>query len=367
MRRRTSEPAGKRSFAARQLCDTNPQKGRTEYENMDTAKLRDILPGVPLVESPFFEEIAAASGFDPETSRIARDLNERGFAVFRFPDEQFDDRAARIKQNLASHFDFESWRTDGWKHGGMRRQDAWSFDPDVRALAVNPRVLKILADIFGRKPWPFQTLNFPVGTQQHFHSDSVHFSSIPERFMCGVWVALEDVSEGAGPLEYYPGSHKWPILYNDQIGVRVTHAKKHNSQEIYHEVWEALVEKAKIAPQYFFPRKGDALIWAANLLHGGSRQCDPNATRWSQVTHYFFENCCYITPMNSDVPIGKLQLRDLVDIATGTMVPNIYIDAKLSELNRSQRLTAARLQRLLRHPVRSAKKAVAMLRGPGES
>jgi len=370
---------------------------------MDTAKLRAILPGVPLVESPFFEEIAAASGFDPETSRIARDLNERGFAVFRFPDEQFDDRAARIKQNLASHFDFESWRTDGWKHGGMRLQDAWSFDPDVRALAANPRVLKILADIFGRKPWPFQTLNFPVGTQQHFHSDSVHFSSIPERFMCGVWVALEDVSEGAGPLEYYPGSHKWPILYNDQIGVRVTHSNKRNSQEIYHDVWEALVEKAKIAPQYFFPRKGDALIWAANLLHGGSRQLDPNATRWSQVTqyffprkgdaliwaanllhggsrqldpnatrwsqvtHYFFENCCYITPMDSDVPIGKLLVRDLVDIATGAKVPNIYIDAKLSELNRSQRLTAARLQRLLRHPVRSAKKAVAMLRGPRAS
>ena len=334
---------------------------------MDTAKLRAILPGVPLVESPFFEEIAAASGFDPETSRIARDLNERGFAVFRFPDEQFDDRAARIKQNLASHFDFESWRTDGWKHGGMRLQDAWSFDPDVRALAANPRVLKILADIFGRKPWPFQTLNFPVGTQQHFHSDSVHFSSIPERFMCGVWVALEDVSEGAGPLEYYPGSHKWPILYNDQIGVRVTHSNKRNSQEIYHDVWEALVEKAKIAPQYFFPRKGDALIWAANLLHGGSRQLDPNATRWSQVTHYFFENCCYITPMDSDVPIGKLLVRDLVDIATGAKVPNIYIDAKLSELNRSQRLTAARLQRLLRHPVKSVKKAVAMLRAPDAS
>jgi hypothetical protein len=334
---------------------------------MDTAKLRAILPGVPLVESPFFEEIAAASGFDPETSRIARDLNERGFAVFRFPDEQFDDRAARIKQNLASHFDFESWRTDGWKHGGMRLQDAWSFDPDVRALAANPRVLKILADIFGRKPWPFQTLNFPVGTQQHFHSDSVHFSSIPERFMCGVWVALEDVSEGAGPLEYYPSSHKWPILYNDQIGVRVTHSNKRNSQEIYHDVWEALVEKAKIAPQYFFPRKGDALIWAANLLHGGSRQLDPNATRWSQVTHYFFENCCYITPMDSDVPIGKLLVRDLVDIATGAKVPNIYIDAKLSELNRSQRLTAARLQRLLRHPVKSVKKAVAMLRAPDAS
>ena len=326
---------------------------------MDAAKLRAILPGVPLVESPFFEEIAAASGFDGETARVARDLNKDGFAVLRFPDDEFDLRADRIKQNLAPRFDFEAWRAVASKSMGMRVQDAWTFDADVRALAVNPRIIKFLSDIFGRKAWPFQTLNFPVGSQQHYHSDSVHFSSIPERFMCGVWVALEDVSEGAGPLEYYPGSHKWPIVYNDQIGVRVTHSKKQTSQEIYHDVWEALVEKTGITPQLFFPRKGDTLIWAANLLHGGSHQRDLNATRWSQVTHYFFENCCYITPMNSDVPIGKLQVRDLTNIATGDKVPNIYIDAKLSDFDPPP--PPSRLERLLRHPVRTTKNAIARL------
>src|SRR5439155_739227 len=186
--------------------------------------------------------------------------------------------------------------------------------------------------MYGRRAFPFQTLNFPVGTQQHFHSDSVHFSSVPERFMCGVWVALEDVSEEAGPLEYYPGSHKWPIIYNDQIGRRMTGRKERYSQELYEDVWRAMVEKSGIGAQHFCPRKGDALIWAANLLHGGSRQRDPNVTRWSQVTHYFFENCCYISPIFSDVPIGKLFVRDLVDIATGAPVPNVYVDIKLSEL-----------------------------------
>jgi hypothetical protein len=300
---------------------------------VNAVELRSILPGVPLVESPFFEEIAAESHFDSETARVAKELNEKGFAVLRFPDEEFDGRAERIKQNLASRFDLESWRARGWKHsGGMRIQDAWSFDEDVRRIAANQRILKILSDVFGRKAWPFQTLNFPVGTQQHFHSDSVHFSSIPERFMCGIWVALEDVTEGAGPLEYYPASHKWPIIYNHQIGMRVTGSNLKPSQELYDNIWEALVEKAGIAPEHFLPRKGDALIWAANLLHGGSRQSDPNATRWSQVSHYFFENCCYITPMHSDVFIGKLALRELTDISTGAKVPNIYIDAKLSEL-----------------------------------
>jgi hypothetical protein len=296
-------------------------------------RLRAILPGVPVVESPFFEEIAPFCDFDAETARIGKELNEKGFAVLRFPDEEFDARAERIKQNLTSRFDIAGWRGKGWKeNNGLRIQDAWSFDADVRALAVNARVLEILQNLYGRKPWPFQTLNFPVGTQQHYHSDSVHFSSIPERFMCGVWIALEDVGEDAGPLEYYPGSHKWPIIYNDQVGVRVTGSDRQPSQIVYHGVWEAMVKKAGIVPHRFSPRKGEALIWAANLLHGGSPQRDPNATRWSQVTHYFFEDCCYLAPMLSDVLIGKLQLRHLVNIATGELVPNVYVGAPLSKL-----------------------------------
>jgi hypothetical protein len=301
--------------------------------SMDGAKLKAMLPGVPLVESPFFDDIAPTCGFDPETARVAKELNEKGFAVIRFPDLEIEQRADRIKKNLAPRVDFESWRKTGWaNNSGLRVQDAWKYDEDVRAIASNAKMKQILSDVFGRKAWPFQSLNFPVGTQQHFHSDSVHFSSIPERFMCGVWVALEDVSEGAGPLEYYPGSHKWPIIYNDQIGQRLTGTKKQVSQSLYEDVWRALVEKAGIAPEHFRPRKGDALIWAANLLHGGSRQRDPSLTRWSQVTHYFFEGCCYISPMLSDVPIGKLAVRELVDISTGTPVPNIYVDMKLSDL-----------------------------------
>lgn len=320
----------------------------------DGAKLRAMLPGVPLVESPFFDEIAATCAFDPETARIAKDLNEKGFAILRFPDAGIDERAARIKRNLASNVDLDAWRATRWSQNlGLRIPDAWRFDEDVHAIAANRRIMQILGDVFGRRAWPFQTLNFPVGTQQPFHSDCVHFSSIPERFMCGVWLALEDVSEDAGPLEYYPGTHKWPILQNDKIGVRMTGTKRPVPNDRYDEVWRALVEKAGIAPQYFCPRKGDALIWMANLLHGGSRQRNPNLTRWSQVTHYFFENCCYITPIVSDVPVGKLLVRDMVDIATGARVPNVYVDVELSELGSGGRVSSpmtdmfSRLLRLL--------------------
>jgi hypothetical protein len=341
---------------------------------MEPAKLKAMMPGVPLVESPFFDEIAPSCHFDSETARIAKELHEKGFAIFRFPDEKLDERAERIKRHLTPHFDFERWRRHGWKHNeGMRLQHAWRFDEDVRAIAVNPAILKLLGDIFGRKPWPFTTLNFPVGTQQHFHSDCVHFSSIPERFMCGVWVALEDISDDAGPLEYFPGSHKWPIISNDQIGVRITRSDRQPSQELYHDVWTALVEKNGITPQYFCPRKGEALIWAANLLHGGSRQRNPSATRWSQVTHYYFENCCYIKPMHSDVFIGKLCIREVIDITTGIPATNVYVDTELSKLDLSHRISVllSPLRRLLspllgRSQLLPGSRIQASVRGPGK-
>lgn len=295
---------------------------------MNALNLKDLLPGVPLVESPFFDDILASCQFNPETARIAQDLHQNGYAIFKFPDEDFAARAERIKRNLNPLL-----TTEWLQKNGNRLENAWTFDEDVLAIAANTRVIKLLSDVFGRRAFPFQTLNFPVGSQQEPHSDSIHFSSIPERFMCGVWVALEDISEDAGPLEYYPGSHKWPIIYNHRIGVRMF-GKQTPPHASYQAVWSALIKKFEVAPQYFCPRKGEAIIWLANLLHGGSRQRDPNLTRWSQVTHYYFENCCYISPSYSDVPVGKLAVREMVDISTCTHIPNVYVDMKFSELAR---------------------------------
>lgn len=290
------------------------------------------LPGVPTVESLLFPELCQSADWDDEVRRIGKDLFDKGFAAFDFPDLQFDQRSSGIKQRLIKHFDIPQWRAGGWQRGeGLRIQDAWREDHDVRAIACNQRVLEILSLLYGRRAWPFQTLNFPVGTQQHYHSDSIHFSSVPERFMCGVWVALEDVPQDAGPLVYYPGSHKWPILYNEMIGYCAGDiGERKPTQAIYEDAWESLVRATKCEPEYFLPKKGQALIWSANLLHGGSAHTNPERTRWSQVTHYFFEDCAYITPMLSDTFIGRLMVRQLTNIATGSPVENRYAGKALA-------------------------------------
>jgi len=214
---------------------------------------------------------------------------------------------------------FESKPIDGENRKTGRIQDAWKFSQSVKSLATAPRVLELLRALYDREPLPFQTLNFPVGTEQHVHSDSVHFNSKPAGNMCGVWIALEDIDLENGPVEYYPGSHRLPEITIDDVDragyVRHSYFERFRTalQDICHanrpgrryadfvyKSYEAfighMIEQLGLEPHYATLKKGQAFVWSANLLHGGSRQRDRKRTRHSQVTHYFFEGCQYYTP-----------------------------------------------------------------------
>jgi Phytanoyl-CoA dioxygenase (PhyH) len=178
----------------------------------------------------------------------------------------------------------------------IRIRNAWQDSANVKAIARAPRVLQLLAELFEREPRPWQTINFRVGTEQAVHSDAFHFNSDPPGFMCGVWVALEDVDRDNGPLVYFPGSHRLPELTPAAIGKEAGAG----SYPAYEAHIRELTEREGLDPQYGDLRKGEALVWASNLLHGGAPQRDASRTRLSQVTHYFFEGCRYWTPMASD-------------------------------------------------------------------
>lgn len=276
------------------------------------------LPGLPLIESPLFPVHRNSMDLVGEEARIACDLHERGYALLDLPDIAIDERIARIKANLGPRYGIDFDETSSDKTIGERRiQDAWLFDEDVKAIASNKIILDLLSKLYGRRAFPFQTLNFPVGTQQEAHTDIVHFSSLPERFMCGVWLAMEDVSPEAGPLFYFPGSHRWPVLSNGMIERRGYGSSAASAQDPFAQSWRALCDASGIKEQPFLARKGQALIWSANLLHGGSRQIDNTLTRWSQVTHYYFDDCIYYTPAFSDEALGQLVLRKPTSIVDG--------------------------------------------------
>ena len=177
----------------------------------------------------------------------------------------------------------------------MRVQDAWKANESVRNLAINQKVLSALEQLNGRKPRPFQTLNFPVGTSQAPHSDTIHFSTEPQGYMAGVWVALEDIDMDNGPLVYYPGSHNLPCFTMQDLGLY----PGYENYPAYERQIRNLIIKNNLQPEFGAIKKGEAIIWHANLLHGGAPRKDLSRTRHSQVTHYYFEGCNYYTPMES--------------------------------------------------------------------
>lgn len=283
--------------------------------------MQNPLPGVPLIDNPFFDRLFPALNADAETMRIATDLREKGYAVLDFPDPDISRMAEEIKARYAPSAE----KLAAWRAGGaeLRKQDAWREDTNVKRVAVNARVLQILETIYGRAPFAFQTLNFAVGSQQPPHSDSTHFSSNPDGFMCGVWLALEDIDLDNGPLIYYPGSHRWPHFSNEHIGVNSWHLEKRSGHAgQYQQLWDALIAHHGAKPERFTAKKGQAIIWHARLLHGGDKQNDPMRSRHSQVTHYYFKGCSYYTPQHSDPFYGNIFFRQLTDVATGESVPN---------------------------------------------
>ena len=183
----------------------------------------------------------------------------------------------------------------------VRVQDAWQQDESVRDAAADPDINRLLAYLHdGRCSQPFQTLNFARGTQQHVHSDVVHFDTQPRRgMMTAAWIAMEDIHPDSGPLVYYPGSHRvglWDYLQlgippaDPDVEVGILEWTANSSYRRYETTLKNLIETLDLKPSYATDvKRGDAFIWSASLLHGGSPIKDTSRTRLSQVTHYWVD------------------------------------------------------------------------------
>jgi hypothetical protein len=269
----------------------------------------------PWFESPFFERQLAEAELTEVMRERVRSFAQNGYLVLDLDLPDFSAIAAEIDRLLSAEYEREANRV----------QDAWLFAEPVRRLATNPVVLETLEALYRRRPIPFQTLNFKRGTQQATHSDLLHFNSLPPRYMAGVWIALEDVHSGSGPLHYYPGSHRLPVFELHDLDLEASsYANRDEQYDVYGEFVAELLAQSGLAKETVSLKQGQALIWAANLLHGGEPITDPASTRRSQVTHYYFERSRYYTPLYSDPPLGRFAWRQVTDITTGKVQPHFY-------------------------------------------
>ncbi len=286
---------------------------------------------LPWIDSPFFNAELRDSKLSEEDKAFVKHFADEGYVIFdpKIEESEIDLIVAELMPK------FNKLETED-----KRIQDAWTFNERVRKIASLNIVYEKLRLLYKREPFPFQTLNFPVGTQQNTHSDMIHFNSIPQRFMCGVWIAFEDITNDNGPLHYYPKSHKLPFYDMIDMGVKASdNIEKKKAMMVYFENYELFIQEIinalGLKKEVLNIKKGQALIWSSNLLHGGEHILRPGASRHSQVTHYYFNDCMYYSPKYSDVAINKIYLTDLVNIKTGEKIVNKYFD---EVVNRSTKL-----------------------------
>ena len=246
---------------------------------------------LPWVESPFFDDLLLKKDLTPEQHEMVVHYNREGFLVMsQLVAHELIDRTLReIEHEYPARVNEQP----------TRHQDFWGKYASVREMASQPAVFDVLRLLYDREPIPFQTLNFKFGTQQRAHSDTIHFSSTPARFMCGVWVAMEDTDTNNGPLFYYPRSHRQEEFNYFDIGLEAK--PEYAEYPEYEDFMEEFMAAKGYQRQEIHLQKGDVLIWSSNLVHGGMPIKGDNVTRWSQVSHYYFEGCMYYSPRFSDM------------------------------------------------------------------
>lgn len=212
-----------------------------------------------------------------------RSFSKNGFMVIEglIPDASIDQANLDMDEAIDSKY-------QGYEYGQSTRLEQMHVTfPGIREIWLNKDVHRLLGAIFGTPSEPCQSLVYVFGSQQDAHQDTIHLTPFPAGYMCGVWVALEDVRDDSGELVVYPGSHRLPRVYlKDEECAKVGTDWSEFGQKIVGR-WSKMISEAGLQRSVYKAKRGSVLIWHENLMHAGSVRIDKSLSRRSMVSHCF--------------------------------------------------------------------------------
>ena len=191
----------------------------------------------------------------------------------------------------------------GVRVAGYRIPDLHSHSDRARALYLHPAIFRMVELIYDQPAIAFQSLYFEYGSQQGLHRDPMFVVTDPPSHLLASWVALEDISPESGPLAYVPKSHRWPWFEFVPGSVVCGQGVPTEKRKEHGEWTRAMIREHELEVLPFTCRRGDAFIWHAGLLHGGTPIADPARTRRSFVVHY-------CTAANKRTRTASMRVRD---------------------------------------------------------
>lgn len=168
--------------------------------------------------------------------------------------------------------------------------NCWKADTAFARLVRSPTLGKIVADLAG---WPAgarvandQVWAKPPGAAPlTFHRDSPYFDFVPSD-VATVWIALDDMDEELGPLEYVRASHDWG---DGRVGSAEQFFDTRDRFALLHDAArrEGINEpQSELAIQRLAVRAGGAGIHNGRLWHGSGKNASANRPRRGLGIHF---------------------------------------------------------------------------------
>ena len=253
----------------------NPVKGQAPWF-MDADKVMEKLPGIPAhirehIDNLLRDGFTVVKGSIPKDKCLSTIENFKQFASLN-PDKfsKFLDRDGHYPRIANLHA---------------------AFPELIDLFDQNKTALDIQEAWFGAPPSLYTSLFYERGSAQDIHRDTPYFTTKPEMYYLGVWVALEDANEQNGALNIMRGGHKIPEP--DRAAIALAHFNTlddvPSSSAVLWEDFQGEVQRlcavSGIQKEQLSVEAGDTVIWHPQLPHGGGKIEDLTKSRFSFVMH----------------------------------------------------------------------------------
>jgi hypothetical protein len=273
----------------------NPSGFRSRFGGVwtDVANAQDVVRGRLELGMITAEQAALlfkwiSDGYVVIENAVPQEMLDRALADVN---KAYDDGYRSLKFDVDRVGRNKGWVPETQQYATKALDLHWFSEP-VREAIFSEKVLEFIHLIFERRALATQTLAFWRGSAQQAHQDSAYVGySLPMQF-CASWIALEDVEEKAGELFYFVGGQRMSeYMYRGKYKSVGEARRLEPETDLTFEKAEHVhfikleSQGMSLETERFMAKRGDVLIWSADLPHGGG-PISAARTRKSIVTHY---------------------------------------------------------------------------------
>lgn len=164
--------------------------------------------------------------------------------------------------------------------------------PELRELCLCDALVEVVEHLIGQPCLLHLNLTGWVSTERAWHQDTyLNPPEVGDAYLA-VWIALDTVHPEAGPFEWFPQSHRWPVLSREAVFRELGPEQQadpdwpRQTEELVAPLWEAEAARRGVTARRFLAGRGDVLLWHPRLVHRGSPPLDFGRSRKAVIAHY---------------------------------------------------------------------------------